>query len=297
MSLSLKRFLVAALGLLGAVMSWPPLLLIQSAQASFPGYLSFSIAQGLVLGCVFGAIFGSIEGIVVSSRSKAAKGLLFGAIAGLASGTCGVIAGQSFVFSAGQGLSESTDALSKVALYAINGAGWTIIAVFVAAIEGFRARSPRKIAVGLLGGAIGGVIGGTTLQFFLSSQPGNQYALLVGLCLFGLSLSICYALFEKGFSFGSIKLLNGPLRGKEYLITKSRMTVGKSHSCDIVLDGYREVADSHAMITVKKGRIFLSPTSKAAAVRVNDERTEESALRREDVFSIGSAKFMYGFFS
>jgi MFS family permease len=297
MSLSLKRFLVAALGLLGAVMSWPPLLLIQSAQASFPGYLSFSIAQGLVLGCVFGAIFGSIEGIVVSSRSKAAKGLLFGAIAGLASGTCGVIAGQSFVFSAGQGLSESTDALSKVALYAINGAGWTIIAVFVAAIEGFRARSPRKIAVGLLGGAIGGVIGGTTLQFFLSSQPGNQYALLAGLCLFGLSLSICYALFEKGFSFGSIKLLNGPLRGKEYLITKSRMTVGKSHSCDIVLDGYREVADSHARITVKKGRIILSPTSKAAAVRVNDERTEESALRREDVFSIGSAKFMYGFFS
>lgn len=297
MSLSLKKLLVAVLGLIGALISWPPLLLIQSAQTSFPGYLSFSIAQGLALGCAFGAIFGSIEGIVVSSRSKAVKGLLFGAIAGLASGTCGVIAGQSFVFSAGQGLSESSGALAKVALYAINGAGWTIIAVFVATIEGFRSRSPRKIAVGLVGGAIGGLIGGTTLQFFLSSQPGNQYALLAGLCLFGLSLSICYALFENGFSFGSIKLLNGPLRGKEYLITKSRMTVGKNHSSDIVLDGYRDVADAHARITVKKGRIVLSSISKDAAIRVNDEKTMESALRREDVFSIGSAKFMYGFFS
>lgn len=297
MSLSLKRILVAVLGLSGALMSWPPLLLIQSAQASFPGYLSFSIVQGLVLGCVFGSIFGSIEGIVVSSRSKAVKGLLFGAIAGLASGTCGVIAGQSFVFSAGQVLSESSGALAKIALYAINGAGWTIIAVFVATIEGFRSRSPRKIAVGLLGGAIGGLIGGTTLQFFLTSRPGNQYALLAGLCIFGLSLSICYALFENGFSFGSIKLLNGPLRGKEYLISKTKITIGKSHSCDIVLDGYRDVAESHAKITVKKGRIALSSGSKDSVVRVNDEKTMESALRREDVFSIGSAKFIYGFFS
>ena len=47
-------------------------------QPVFPGYLSFSLTQGIMLGLVFGAIFGSFEGIVVSSRTKAIKGLLFG---------------------------------------------------------------------------------------------------------------------------------------------------------------------------------------------------------------------------
>ncbi len=297
MSLTLKRIIIVLLGLLGASIVWPFLLAIQYAQASFPGYLSFSIAQGIVFGAVFGSIFGSIEGIVVSSRPKALKGLVFGSLAGSLSGAIGVIGGQAFLFYAADALATTQRTISGVALALANGAGWVIIGVCVAMIEGFRSRSFRKILVGLAGGIVGGLVGGITLQLILSGNPGNGLALLAGLACFGLALGFFYSLFENRFSLGTVKLLNGPLKNKEYHLVKTRMTIGTKNTCDIVLAGYRDVAEVNAYIVSKKGRVTIGVTPGSKPVKLNEEKTEEAALRREDVFSVGSAKFMYGIFS
>lgn len=297
MSLLLKRLVITGLGLFGALMVWPFLLFIQSAQSAFPGYLSFSVVQGAFLGLVFGALFGSIEGIVVSSRTKAFKGILFGMILGIGFGVLGVVLGQTFLFYAA-GLIVEVEGLTRLILVAFaNGASWVIIGMCLSMIEGLRSLSLRRILVGLWGGMIGGLIGGFALQLVLAYKPGNGIALLVGLSLFGLSLTFFYSLFEQGFSLGSIKLLNGPLRNKEYSITRNRMSVGTKDSCDIVLTGYRDIKDVHAFLITKKGRVSLVAAQEGNPVKVNDENRSECSLRREDVFAIGNAKFMYGFFS
>lgn len=282
---------------------------IQYFQMSFSGYFQFSLSQGIALGLVFGAIFGSFEGIIVSSRNKAFKGMLFGSLAGIAAGAIGVIVGQSFLFRTGDLIFTSFLNIKNIALIAANGIAWVLIGIFVSMIEGLRSRSLRKVIVGLSGGIAGGLIGGMTLQALLYLYPEQNLALLGGLVIFGFSLSYFYSAFENRFSLGAIKLLNGPLKNKEYNLVKNKMSIGSLNTCDIVLTGYRNVAPLHAWITIKKGRVLFTPVKNApqnkgltivngaTIVKVNDEIKEESSLRREDVFSVGNAKFMYGVFS
>lgn len=297
MSLTLKRIIMAVLGLLGALMLWPVLLTVQRAQAGFPSYLLFTIAQGACLGLVFGALFGSFEGIVVSSRAKAFRGLGFGALFGAASGAAGVLAGQLFLFLAGDALFRSNSARAGVGMAVANGMAWAIIGTFLAMTEGFRARSPRKILVGLLGGLAGGLSGGAALSALQVLAPGGRWSLLAGLALFGFLLALFYSLFENRFQGGTLKLLNGPLKGKEYPVVSRKTMVGSAAACDIVLAGYPGVEAVHAALALEKGKVYVRPAGPGAGVLVNDGPVGDAALRPEDVLAVGKAKFLYGYFA
>ncbi|MEM5948059.1 FHA domain-containing protein [Spirochaetia bacterium 38H-sp] len=296
MSLTQKRIIMLCLGALGGAMLWPLILSIQSVQTAFPNYLVFLIVQGMIFGLIFGSIFGSFEGIVVSSRIKALKGLLLGAVAGLAAGALGILLGQHFLFSAAEGVIKGWKTAEKTGLIIISGVSWAITGVFVSMIEGLRANSLRKLMAGLAGGITGGLLGGILLEAIRQSNPENSLALLGGLMLFGLSLSAFYTFFENSFSWGSIKVLNGPLKDKEYLLVKTRMSIGSDPKCDIVLADYANVKPLHAYISIKKGKITLTRADADAKLTVNDMTEAEKILRREDVFSIGNAKFIYGIF-
>ena len=297
MSLQLKRIMMAALGLLGALMLWPVLLTVQRWQPEFPSFLVFTMAQGACLGLVFGALFGSLEGIVVSSRAKAFRGLAFGALFGAASGAVGALAGQLFLFLAGAAVFRSNTARLGLGIAVANGLAWAIIGTFLTMTEGLRARSTRKLLVGLLGGLLGGLAGGLALSALQVFAPGGRWSLLAGLALFGFLLSLFYSLLENRFQAGSLKLLNGPLKGKEYPVVSRKTILGSDAACDIVLAGYPDVQAVHAALTLEKGKVYLRPAGSGAGVLVNDGPVKEAALRAEDVLAVGKAKFLYGYFA
>jgi len=297
MSLRLKRVLMALFGLLGAAALWPCLLALQSLQAFFPSYLVFSIAQGVTLGLCFGAFFGSFEGIIVSSRSKAVRGFLFGALFGAAAGAAGVLAGQLFLFSAGASIWKSASERDGIGLAFASGLAWACIGLCLALVEGLRARSGRKLLVGLAGGLAGGLMGGAALSTLSYLYPGEPLPLLVGLGAFGLSLALCYSLFENRFSMGVLILLNGRLRGKEYYVLGRETSIGSDSACDIVLAGYPGVSPRHAVVRLAKGSLRVVASSPEARVLINDEAPGEAGLRPEDVLAIGKAKLIYGYFS
>ncbi|MBU0934561.1 MAG: VWA domain-containing protein [Spirochaetes bacterium] len=295
MSLTIKRILMLFMGALAASISWPVLLFIQYHKAGFPSYLIFTMVQGMILGLVFGAVFGSFEGIVVSSRRKAFLGMLFGAAFGLFSGALGMLAGQGFLLLAANSLFRSqADRLYRGLVFA-NGIGWVLIGLFVALVEGLRSRSPRKLLIGLIGGVCGGLAGGTILQLLLLYFPGSSLWLLAGLILFGLALAGFYSFFENRFSAGTLKLLNGAIKGKEYQLTKRETVIGSDNGCDIVLAGYPGVLPRHAVVKLSGRRASIAALDKKASLLVNDEAAAESPLRREDVFALGKAKFFFGF--
>ncbi len=296
MSLALKRIFMAAFGLLAALALWPCLLVLQYIQQSFPSYLLFSLAQGITLGTVFGAFFGSFEGVVVSSRPKAFKGLLFGAAFGALAGAVGVMAGQLFLFAAGSTLWRTASARNGVGMAVASGVAWTIVGLFLALTEGLRARSARKLLVGLAGGAIGGLAGGAALSGISFFFPGEALSLLAGLAVFGLCLSLFYSLFENRFSSGSLMLLNGALKGKEYYVLSRKMKIGSGSSCDIVLKGYPEVEEFHATIRVSGHKVLVEQEKASAKLLLNDAPPAGRALKPEDVLAVGKAKFIYGYF-
>jgi hypothetical protein len=74
------------------------------------------------------------------------------------------------------------------------------------------------------------------------------------------------------------------------------MRIGSDPKCDIVLQGYSNVLPVHAKLMVQKGKVLLTATEKQAFLKINDIAQKEAELRREDIFAIGNAKFMYGIF-
>jgi len=296
MSLTMKRLIMMAFGLLGACVAWPMLSTAQYFQASFPGYLAFALTQGALAGMAFGAMFGSMEGIVVSSRAKALGGLGFGALYGAIAGAVGALAGQLFLFVAGDVLFKTAAARMGPALAVSNGLAWAILGVAIAMTEGVRARSGRKLLVGLLGGVVGGLIGGAALSAISYALPGDGVALLAGLALFGLATSGAYAAFENRFSAGALRLLNGPLKDKEYPVVSRRLTIGSDDACDVVLKGYPGVEPLHASLVAGKAGPSLRAEKPGARLLVNDEAPSDRALRPEDVIAVGKAKFIYGYF-
>jgi len=295
MSLLAKRLLMLLMGCLAALMAWPCLLMIQFLQPRLPSYLVLTILQGLVFGLIFGAVFGSFEGIAVSSRPKAWRGMVFGAVFGLASGSLGMLAGQGFLLLSANQLFRSQSLQFSIGLTIANGLGWMLVGLFVALIEGLRARSGRKCLIGLAGGLLGGLIGGATMQSLMLLFPDNSLALLSGLLIFGLALAMFYSLFERRFSAGTLRLLNGPLKGKDYPVSKNRMVIGSDDACDIVLKGYPEVLARHAELRIRKQKLLIVKLDKAAKLLVNDDVTSETSLRREDVIALGKARFFFGY--
>lgn len=323
MSITMKRAVMAAFGLLAAAALWPLMLALNAGRAVFHSYLLFTIIQGASLGLVFGAFFGSLEGIVVSSRPKALAGLLFGAGFGAFAGAVGALAGQLFLFWAGSGLWRSASRRDGIGLAVAAGLGWAVAGLLLGLTEGLRARSGRKLAAGLLGGLTGGLLGGAALSAASYRFPDRPLALLAGLAAFGLALGLAYAAFENRFSAGCLMVLNGPLKGKQYPVVNRVTRIGGAPGCDLVLKGYPEVEALHAVLSLEGGRVFVRAAAprgaagratvaagttkgqaKEAATRdagpallVNDEPPGERALRPDDVLAVGKAKLIYGFFS
>ena len=105
--------------------------------------------------------------------------------------------------------------------------GWAVLGVFVGAGEGVRAASLKKIAVGVLGGLVGGLVGGFALEYAALLFPQLAYPRLLGFLILGLAIGVFYGLVERGLSFGVLRLLTGPLKGKEFLLNQRRMNIGQ----------------------------------------------------------------------
>ncbi|MFA7565845.1 MAG: FHA domain-containing protein [Alkalispirochaeta sp.] len=288
MSTGLRRVIVVVLGLLAGVTAWPLLELLLLFQESFPGYFLFSLAQGALFGVVLGLFFGSGEGLTSKDGGKLVRGAMTGALVGLAGGMIGFTAGQGVLFFIIQRTSRS------FAVPLARAVGWAILGLSVGMAEGIRAKSGKKSAFGALGGVLGGLLGGIAIEYLRGRFPGMLYGRLVGFLLFGGLIGVFYALLERRFSFGVLRLLNGTLRGKEYSFSQSRISVGSDPKNDIVLKGYDNVRSRHALFRVKRRDVYLSAVGEDPTLLVNEEPvTGGLLLKYEDVVQVGSAKMFF----
>ena len=268
--------------------------MVLTYQRLFPGFLLFSLAQGVLLGAVVGAFFGSGEGLTSKEKGKIVRGTLMGAALGIIGGVAGFLAGQGVLFLVVQRAFTSYRAQQLIAVPLARVVGWAILGVAVGATEGLRIRSPKKTMVGALGGLIGGILGGAAIEYGRSRYPGLIYTRLIGLALFGLLIGVFYSLLERGVSLGVVRVLNGRRRGKEYSFAQNRMSAGSGARNDIVLDGYAKVAERHARFRVRGKDVYVEKQAEEHRVLVNERQVEgEQLLKYEDVIQMGSAKLLF----
>lgn len=290
----MKRLVIVVIGLLGGLCAWPLVELSIARQESFPSYFFFSAVVGSAVGVVLGVFFAITEGLVDSSWKKAIDGAWKGAIAGIIGGVLSALAAQAFLFYVGERIFQASGGRLGGGLVVARSIGWLVVGAAIGVGEGLRAGSGKKIVLGLIGGSLGGFTGGLVFTLLSMSYPDFFLGRLLALMLLGGLIAILYSLLEKRFAVGSLKALNGPLKGKEFLINQRKLVLGKDGQCDILLSGYRDVGDRHAELKSKRGELVLNKGQ--GKVLVNDKEVIEQKLKLDDVIQLGSAKFLYGYF-
>jgi CDP-diglyceride synthetase len=290
-----RRLLIIVVGMLGAVFAWPLIELCTAAQGSFPSYLLYSIAVGVVAGSAMGMFFGSTEGLLSSSPRKALAGALSGIATGIIGGVLGALAAQALLFMSGESLMQTSSRTVGLPFILARSAGWAVVGLAIGLSEGVRAGSVKKAALGAIGGTVGGFLGGLLFVWLSTTAPDFLGGRLIALIVMAGLIGSLYCLLERRFAVGTFKALNGPLKGKEFIVNQRRISIGSDSGRDIALRGYRDVAPLHALIKVERGGKLLIEKKDGPLV-VNDKDVPSARLELDDVIKIGSAKFLYGYF-
>jgi hypothetical protein len=293
MNTSIRRLILACLGILGGLAAWPLTELIVAGQARFPSYLLFVAVLGAAVGALIGAFFGSAAGIFARVKSRALAGMLLGALVGAVGGVAGLLLGQAALFLIGSAFMRSVRSFQRVVLPVSRAIGWAFLGVFVGLGEGLRSGSLKKTGIGIVGGLIGGLIGGFALEYSRLFLPQQVPSRLIGLVVLGLAIGLFYGIIERGMSFGVLRILNGKLKGKEFLLNQNRVRIGSSKRNEITLGQYENLGERQAQIRVRRGEAVLTNLEPKFQISVNDRPVKEHRLKYEDVLKIGSAKLFY----
>ena len=89
-----------------------------------------------------------------------------------------------------------------------------------------------------------------------------------------------------------LRVLSGPLEGREFTLTADQYSVGRDPQSDIVID-QREVSRRHAEIARASSEYVLTDLKSANGVYVNNLRLDRAVLSHGDVVQIGACVFQF----
>jgi hypothetical protein len=154
-----------------------------------------------------------------------------------------------------------------------------------------------KLFRGILGGAIGGLLGG-----FLDWQLGDAWSAIfpgkgdlwspsltgfvaLGACI-GLMIGVAQVVLKEAW----LKVEAGFRKGRELLLNKPMLTIGRAEACDLGLFGDPMIEKLHARIYRQNDRHVIADAGSATGTFVNDLRiAEPTLLRCGDLIRLGSA--------
>lgn len=266
--------------------------------------LGFMLLFPVVAGCV-GLLIGAADGLLCRLPRRALLAGGIGLIAGLVGGFFSTFLAniiyapihQWAMGHEGSGIAGLTTVgfIMQVGARAL---GWALAGMAMGLGQGLALRSGKLIMYGFLGGLIGGIFGGILFDpiFFLISGEGNPSAALsrlVSLAVIGLVVGLMIGIVELLARDAWLRMVAGPLAGKEFLIFKSTMQVGASPRSDIYLFNDPGVAQTHATIRVTGDLYEIENASDVYPLTLNGRVVQRSRLRHGDQIALGRTVFAF----
>lgn len=201
--------------------------------------------------------------------------------------------------------------------------GWTITGFLIGVSLGVfdllsslaRGQDPnaalRKILKGVLGGTLGGIVGGMLSLLLLAGwtrllggdplaaglvpavesrlwSPSAWGFVVLGACI-GLLIGLAQVILKEAW----LKVEAGFRQGREIILSKSEVTIGRAESCDIGLFGDPQVEKLHAHIRQENNRYVL--IDEGAGTYVNEELIHSPRiLRSGDAIRMGQCVLRFG---
>lgn len=192
--------------------------------------------------------------------------------------------------------------------------GWTIVGLTIGGSVGvyeLLARfakgegaggAVRKIRNGMLGGAVGGMVGGGMHQFlgltlgqFLPQDKTLMTPAAAGFIALGLSIGLMIGLAQVILKEAWLRVEAGHRVGREIILSKDEITIGRAESCDIGLFGDMRVDRTHARIQRKGTNYLLEDTGSADGTYLNEEKiSAPTLLRSGDRILVGKNVLSFG---
>lgn len=263
-------------------------LIVPVAPSTFDAALLVGILSAL-LAASLSAWRAATQSAWREAASRGVLGLSVGAVAGLLS-----VAGADGAWVA---LADRPGPAPIGALVVV----WAIVAVGVGVASGILQRSTRAVVAGVVGGALGGALGGLVHGAVgaRAVQTGSWRAVLivdglhpgtlVAVCVASMLIGASIGLAEQVLKARWLTVIEGPLRGRELLVTRPETIIGSASTCGLVLSGDEAVHPSHAVVEMSAGEVVLRPVG---TVRLNGllrDPGNSEKLANGDVIQVGGS--------
>jgi hypothetical protein len=300
MSFRLFIYYCALCGGAGAFLGWA----LGRWQVTGKGVFATGLI-GLLVGLAISFALSLLDGLWnVPLRQVGAIGarVLTSVIIGSAGGLLGGIVGQALY---------NTWNISLVVVF-----GWTLTGLLIGGSLGvfellavlLRNQPPhgpiRKTLNGLIGGTAGGLLGGvlyTVMRGTLTERfsdkdtdrlwtPSSWGFVILGMCI-GLLIALAQVILKEAW----LKVEAGFRKGREQIISKPIITIGRAEDCDVGLFGDPQVDKHHCQIARRGNDYVLTDEGSSSGTFVNDERVNGSRfLRSGDLIRLGRCLLRFG---
>jgi len=155
----------------------------------------------------------------------------------------------------------------------------------------------KKLIKCLVGGTVGGLLGGALALFlkigwekvfhgkdadFLLSPTATGFVAL-GMCI-GLLVGLAQVILREAW----IRVETGFRPGREMILAKEKMTIGRAEACDLGLFGDNTIEKHHASILLAGNRYYVEDAGTPAGTFVNDQRVAgKMQLKAGDAIRVG----------
>jgi hypothetical protein len=222
------------------------------------------------------------HGVMVNGAVGAMLGLFGGVIVSL------------FVDRLHQGLggSESADLTTGQQLIA-NAIKYGVVGSFLLIAPGVLMRNLKKLGVGLVGGFIGGVIGGVLLAPVARLTGNAVAARAIAFLAIGLIAGAATGLIENVAKAGWLKVIQGFIAGKQFILYRGTTYIGSSPECHIYLFKDPAIGRRHAAVHIVPGGFDLEDLPLGSPTFVNGKAVSRVRLRGGDQIQVGSTAFTF----
>jgi predicted component of type VI protein secretion system len=97
---------------------------------------------------------------------------------------------------------------------------------------------------------------------------------------------------ERFLAGATLKVASGKLEGKEFILDKPRLTIGRDERCDIPIYYDRQIEPRHATLEWTGAGYRIAPIGSATVI-VNGQTVPVKELSHNDVVQVGNTRLIY----
>jgi hypothetical protein len=179
---------------------------------------------------------------------------------------------------------------------------WGIMGLFIATAPGILLRNVKRLLIGMLGGLVGGLIGGALYEpikrhFALGdtemAQWGEHVSRMVAIVTIGLVAGFGTGLLENVAKNGWIKVKEGLIAGKQFVLYRDPTYIGSAPNCHVYLFKDPRVGRRHAAIHIVPGGFEIEDLPLGERTQVNGKPVSRTRLKNGDKIQVGTTVFEF----